>query len=325
MGNFKISIVIPVKNGGATLERCLQSIIDQTIVDDIEIIVLNSMSTDNSMEIARRFNARIIDVPAGAFNHGLTRNLGTLHASGNLLFYTVQDAWLSATDMMEKMSAHFNDPVVQAVVGHQAVPWGHADKNPAYWFKRYSEPVVETRYFPNSTFTILSPKRQFQLSSWDNVNAMYRKTVLLDIPFIKTNFSEDWLWANDALQQGIKLLRDPSLVVYHYHHMLFSYTFKTKFIITYHFFQFFNQVPLIPWSPMNALRATYSIVKRKEVSIFKKPYWIMHNLFLNLSVFLSVLVFKTAWLLDRNKLLNKVYGIICREVPQGKVKVNGVF
>jgi rhamnosyltransferase len=96
LNECKISVIIPVKNGVATLERCLQSIADQTIANNTEIIILNSMSTDNSMDIARKFNARIIDIPEGTFDHGLTRNIGVQQASGEFVYLTVQDAWMGS-------------------------------------------------------------------------------------------------------------------------------------------------------------------------------------------------------------------------------------
>ncbi|MEO6838770.1 MAG: glycosyltransferase family A protein, partial [Ginsengibacter sp.] len=136
-----ISVIIPVKNGAQTLEKCLIKIRSQT-TRDIEIIVLDSMSTDNSKEIALKYQAKVIEIPDGTFNHGLTRNLGVQHATGELIYLTVQDAWIADDDMLEKMSKHFEDTEVQSVTGMQATPH-EKDKNPARWFKRYSEPVAE--------------------------------------------------------------------------------------------------------------------------------------------------------------------------------------
>ncbi|MEO5966665.1 MAG: glycosyltransferase family A protein, partial [Ferruginibacter sp.] len=159
----EISVIIPVRNGSQTLERCLTSIRSQTI-QNIEIIILDSMSTDNSRQIADLFNVIIIDIPPGTFNHGLTRNIGTTVASANFLFFTVQDAWLSENNILERMLEHFSDKQVMGVVGHQAIPWGDSDKNPAYWFKRYSEPKIHERFFSDNSFQKLSKKERFKLS-----------------------------------------------------------------------------------------------------------------------------------------------------------------
>jgi hypothetical protein len=242
------------------------------------------------------------------------------YAQGNLLYFTVQDAWLASNDMIEKMAAYFNDNEVMGVVGQQVTPWGHLDKNPAIWFKRYTKPEVETKYFPNQTFDLLPAKKQFELSGWDNVISMYRKLALVKIPFRQTNFCEDWFWANDALRYGMKLLRVPALVTNHYHHMYFGYVFKTKFIVNYHFFCFFNQLPAIPWSLMGFLRTTYTLIKRKEISLTKKIYWSFHNLGIFAAVFLSTFIFRGSYFIGRKKMLDKTYMMICKQVPQGKTK-----
>ncbi len=317
---ISISIIIPVRNGEATLEKCLSSIASQTIADSIEVIVLDSMSTDGSKKIAEKYNARIIDIPNGTFNHGLTRNLAIQYAQGDLLYFTVQDAWLSSADTIERFIQHFTDEQVMAVVGQQSTPWGDKDKNPYAWFVRYTDPEPEIRFFPDGSFSKLREDEQFKLINWDNVCAMYRKIALQKIPFRETSFCEDWAWAKDALNAGFKIIRDPGIVVYHYHHMLFGYAFKTKYIISYHFFLFFHYLQPIPWSPINFLKAVYSIGRRKQLSITEKLYWMFHNLNLNLAVFLSVFLFRISYFLNRNRLSATTYRLVCHEVPQGKTK-----
>ena len=62
MQNKKISVIIPVKNGAATLQKNLESIKSQTISNDIEIIILDSQSTDSSIEICSKFNVKIFSI-----------------------------------------------------------------------------------------------------------------------------------------------------------------------------------------------------------------------------------------------------------------------
>lgn len=315
-----ISAIIPVKNGEATLEKCLTAILNQTIADKIEIIVLDSASTDNSVTIAKSFGAQIININPFDFNHGLTRNEGVKYATGELIYFTVQDAYLAENDQLEKMASYFTDAQLSAVVGMQATAHD-IDKNPARWFKRFTTPYPETRHFPHEfSFSNLTKKQQFELSSWDNVNAMYRKAALQKIPFIKTNLSEDWLWANEALHNGMKLIRDPSLLVYHYHHLFFNYSFRSTFILKYHFYIFFNQLPKVTWSPLGTLKAVAVVIKRKEISHTKKLYWILHNILASFAGFSSILIFRTTLAIGKKPLVDKVYKLICKEIPQGLQK-----
>jgi rhamnosyltransferase len=316
-----VSVIIPVKNGEQTLFKCLAAIKAQTIFKFIEVIVIDSMSTDNSVLIAKTFGAKVISVKPSDFNHGLTRNLGVHHSNGKLLYFTVQDAELSCESTLENMVTHFENDEIQAVVGIQGYPH-HMDKNPALWFKRFDSPAVESRFFPNGSFEKIDKKLQFELSNWDNVNAMYRKSALLDLPFPETNFSEDWIWANKALKSGKHILRDPSILVWHYHHMTFSYTLKSKFIINYYFKQFFDQNPKIGISPVPFLRRCYTLIfKRSQIGNLNKLYWIWHNLNYFLGNFISVFLFNCFEKLFGKNGLDWLYARLCKHIPQGKIKM----
>ncbi len=316
-----LTVIIPVKNGESTLGCCFTAILQQSLSEKIEILVLDSGSTDNSILIANSFGARVIEIDPQSFNHGTTRNLGAQLAIGSLLYYTVQDAELSDMTHLANMSAHFQDQEVQAVVGIQGYP-KHLDKNPALWFNRFTKPEVEIRQYKENSFSKSSENEQFELSNWDNVNAMYRKSALLAIPFRKVDYCEDWLWANDSLKQGLKILRDPKLLTYHYHHLTFGYVFKSKFIINYHFFKHFNQQPHIQFTFIPFLRKVYTLLNRSEVKWINKPYWILHNLFAHFSNFSSILFFKIILFLGGTIFLDKIYLLLSKRVPQGFLKKN---
>lgn len=313
-----VSVIIPVKNGADTLERCLQSIVDQTIAGKLEIIVLNSMSTDKSVEIADRFNAMIVEIPEGTFNHGLTRNLGVVHATGDLVFFTVQDAWAAEKDLLEKMSKHFDDPAVMAVTGHQAVPH-EKDKNPFLWYRRYSEPQVTERVVTNyEAFKNLPADKQQSLVSWDNVISMYRKSALMQQPFVKTEFAEDWIWSYNALLEGWKLLHDSSLVVYHYHHRSYKYAFNLCYTVNYHFYKFFKYKPKIPSLVMPVIRGTYHLYKNKKLAVKEKLYWVLHNASGTLASYFSTINFLVRLKTGGEKAIEKGYNKYCKTIPQGQ-------
>ena len=313
----QLTVIIPVKNGAFTLDKCLESIREQSL-KDVDILILDSGSTDESLSIAAKYNCRIVEIEPASFNHGETRNKGAQLAGTELVFFTVQDAWLSNETVLTRMCNWFDDPAVMGVTGHQAIPYGEKDKNPAYWFKPVSEPIPEIRHFPAlQEFKQLSAGTKFGFSSWDDVVAMYRRSALKQVPFTKTNFSEDWLWAQEALGKGFKLVRDPGLVMYHYHHMLFNYTFKTKFIIAYHFYIYFQHITKIPWSLMPLMKAMYRIIKNDQFSFVKKIGWIIHNTKMSFAIFLSVVTFRLSLALGGDKLLSRAYKYICPAAPQG--------
>lgn len=314
---MKISVIIPVKNGAATLEQCLKSIKEQTVTD-IEIIVLDSMSTDGSREIAYMFGAKIISISDGTFNHGLTRNVGVQNASGNFLFFTVQDAWIAENFMLEKMAQHFSNSEIMAVAGHQALPH-EADKNPLMWFKPYSEPQIVIKKLHNlNEMEGINQQQQAHLIAWDNVVAMYRKEALLHLPFVETEMSEDWVWCRDALLEGWTMIYDPSILVYHYHHENYNYSYRVTYSVNYHFFKFFGFIPQMPPLLSQLARATWHISKNKNLKLSKKFYWLLYNYKSQLGKFNANLNFRKHLKRGGANAVKKRFLKVCKTIPQGK-------
>ena len=314
-----LTVIIPVKNGAATLAKCLAAIKQQTIAYKIEILILDSNSMDESIEMAKSFGARIININPSDFNHGLTRNVGANNASGELLYFTVQDAYLAENDQLEKMLLHFNDPELQAVVGMQATPHDK-DKNPARWFKRFTKPETKFRHFPDGDFGKMPLQQQFKYCSWDNVNAMYRKSALQKVPFTKTDFAEDWLWAKDALTAKMKIAFDPSLLVWHYHHIDFGYSFRVHYIMNYNFFKQFKVYPSLPRYGVPLLKDFYRIFKSDKITSTQKVYWSKHSFMGSSGGYLSNLSFIIIGRFFGEKILTKSMDFFCSSIPQGKTK-----
>ncbi len=87
-----ISVVIPVKNGGADLARCLAGIAAQGSRRRSRWWSSTPGSTDGSPERARRAGAVVHEIPPEEFGHGRTRNLGVELARGDAVVFTSQDA-----------------------------------------------------------------------------------------------------------------------------------------------------------------------------------------------------------------------------------------
>jgi glycosyltransferase involved in cell wall biosynthesis len=87
-----VSVIIPTKNAGGEFRLLLSTLRNQKGLKDIEIIVVDSGSNDETIEIAKAYKAKIIEIPPEKFSHAYSRNTGAENASGKYLFFTVQDA-----------------------------------------------------------------------------------------------------------------------------------------------------------------------------------------------------------------------------------------
>lgn len=88
----KISIIIPTKNAGEEFSFLMKVLRLQKGFREIEIVIVDSGSTDNTLAIAAHNNAKIIQIKPSEFTHSFARNLGADNATGDYLLFTVQDA-----------------------------------------------------------------------------------------------------------------------------------------------------------------------------------------------------------------------------------------
>ena len=98
--DYKLTSIVLVYNGEPLLEECLDSLVNQTL-DGLEILLINDASTDNSLEICRRYerdyeNVFVIDKPK---NEGLatSANLGISMAKGEYVILVDNDDIVPAT------------------------------------------------------------------------------------------------------------------------------------------------------------------------------------------------------------------------------------
>ncbi len=97
-----ISIVIPSCNNGEWIGKCIDSITSQTY-QDTEIIVVDDLSSDNSVEVARkhlREQDKLIINDSKRLNGG-TRNVGILQAKGDYILCIDSDDWLIDNKVLE--------------------------------------------------------------------------------------------------------------------------------------------------------------------------------------------------------------------------------
>jgi glycosyltransferase involved in cell wall biosynthesis len=97
MSNIKISIIVPVYNTAEFLPRCIKSLLSQTL-KEIEIILINDASTDNSLEIMNQYKTccQKLHVINSTVNQrqGGARNLGIEAAQGEYIGFVDSDDWI---------------------------------------------------------------------------------------------------------------------------------------------------------------------------------------------------------------------------------------
>jgi O-antigen biosynthesis protein len=200
-----VSVVVPIKDGERYLEELLDSLAREGVE---EILVIDSGSTDRSLEIARSSGVDLLQIEPGEFSHGRTRNLGAERTSGELICFLTQDAtpctgWLSAYHeaftLDERIGAaygpHLPRPDTSPMIARELTEFFAG-------FSADGQPVVQR------------PGGQTFLS---NVNACYARACWEEIRFRDVAYSEDQAFGADLLQDGWSKVYHPSAAVLHAH------------------------------------------------------------------------------------------------------------
>lgn len=116
---YKISLILPVFNAAKYINKCLKSIIKQTIFDDIEIIIVNDGSTDETEEKILAYSNKYTNIVyLKTSNRGVSnaRNIGIKHANGLYTAFIDADDWVDSIcyEMMLKNAIETRADIVAA-------------------------------------------------------------------------------------------------------------------------------------------------------------------------------------------------------------------
>jgi rhamnosyltransferase len=219
-----ISIVIPVKNGGRDLRRCLDAIASQELEEPVEIVIVDSGSSDGSQEAARARGAVLHEIPAHEFTHGHSRNLGAGLARGELLVFISQDAYPADEQWLARLCAPLQEDATVAGVYGRQLP--HEGASPPECF------FLDFLYGPDARRQSAAGVSELTMETtlFSNVNAAIRRELWQRHPFVEDIvMSEDQDWARRVLLDGLALVYEPRAVVRHSHDYTLSAAFKRFF------------------------------------------------------------------------------------------------
>lgn len=214
-----VTIVLPTKNGATYLEELFEAVWSQQSHYRFEMVVVDSGSTDGSLDIIRRFPVHLVQIPPHEFNHGETRNFGASHADpdSRYIVFLTQDAtplpgWLDALiDPMEQdanLAGTFSRHVPRAdcnlpLARRMTTEWEQAGR---------MQPILK-RIEDQADF---EQRKAFYCYFSDTSSAL-RRSVWQAYPFRRVEFGEDTDWAERVLHAGFSLLFQPASAVLHSH------------------------------------------------------------------------------------------------------------
>jgi rhamnosyltransferase len=200
------TIFIPTYNGERYLGTLLKSVFKQQLSRPYEVLIIDSGSTDKTLEIIKRFpKVKLHKIPNSEYGHGKTRNLAARMAKGEFVVYLSQDAVPVNKRWLEYMLEPFKlSDKVFCVFGQQ-VPRPFCDAT--------TKREVASAFKPlGSEHSIIIQRKRSLLTNklakpyltfFSDVNSAVRKDYLLNkIPYRDIRYSEDQFLGKDILDAG---------------------------------------------------------------------------------------------------------------------------
>jgi glycosyltransferase involved in cell wall biosynthesis len=216
------TVAIPVLNGARYLEEVLGVVRSQELPDsvELEILIVDSGSTDGSLSIAERHGVRVHQIPGSEFSHGGTRNLAMRIARGDHVAFITQDATPAHERWLASLLAGFEkaDDVALVFGPHIARPdashmiKSEMERHFALWpdgdvqrLDRSSQGLQDYRAYPG------------KWSFFSDVNGCVARWAWEQIPYREVPYAEDQLIGREMIEAGFAKVYMADAAVWHSH------------------------------------------------------------------------------------------------------------
>ncbi len=206
------TVIVPTYNAGNEFKEFCRMLQRQTANID-EVIVIDSSSTDNTVQIARNagFTVKVID--KSDFGHGKTRQMALEMAGTDIVCFMTQDALLSNESSVKKLITFLRqDDSLGAVYGRQ-LPYPHTGVLGTF---------ARIYNYPDHSFVNTFEDKKFKgikTAFLSDTFSAYKKDILIKIGGfpLHSNFGEDSYVAAKMLMAGYKTGYCAEAEVYHAH------------------------------------------------------------------------------------------------------------
>jgi rhamnosyltransferase len=289
--NIKVSIIILTKNAESNIRATLSKVFTQEINKNLEVIVIDSGSTDRTVEIIKQFpGATLVQKRPDEFQHGKTRNIGGKMARGKYLVFLNGDAIPKDKKWLSSLLNNFerNEKVVGVYSRH--IPKENCHIYMALKISSGMGPIKEIKNFSCLSGNDLQ-RHMFNFIRFSTVSCVVRKEIWNQMPFVEDlPLAEDQQWAKSVLDAGYTIVYEPSSVVIHSHNYTIGQQFKYHYSNSIAFNTilgtkkpFLNFAWQILFFPVLSFKETFPIAKYGRA----KGYTI-HQIFREIAIAISL-------------------------------------
>lgn len=232
-----VTVAVPVLNGGERFLMLLGAVARQRNQSgvELELLIVDSGSTDGSVEAAKAAGARVIEIDKSTFQHGRTRNLAVREAKGEVVALLTDDS-VPATDI-------WLDSIVEgfAAADDVALVWGPQHTLPEHphfvrreqdeHFNRWGkEGQIELQRIGAGAKGLAEYEaNQGFFAYFSDANGAVAKWAWEDHPYREVPYAEDQLIAREMLEAGYAKVFHAGAAVEHSHHFSVIESMKRSF------------------------------------------------------------------------------------------------
>lgn len=197
-----LTLIIRCFNEEKHIGRLLTGVAAQT-VKEVEVIVVDSGSTDGTVEIAKQYHAKVIRIRPEDFSFGYALNVGCEAAKGDLLVFASAHVYPLYNDWLALLRQPFlEDERIAVVYGKQR--GDHRNK--------YSEHQLFAKWFPDES------SRNQSHPFCNNANCAIRKSLWQEQPYNESLTGlEDLDWARKIMDKGHRIAYQAEATIIHVH------------------------------------------------------------------------------------------------------------
>jgi len=231
MIDAKVSVVIPTLNAGPEFTLMLRKLRSQKSIREIEIVVVDSGSTDTTVQVAHDADSKVVQITPAEFSHSYARNLGADHATGDYILFMVQDAYPIGSYWMYGMLRFLLDHADKKLVAVSCSEYSRSDSDMMY------DSMINTHYrflgcleFDRigefSGDDHMSLRSRGQLS---DVSCLISRNCFQEFRY-RGNYAEDLDLGIRLIKSGMRVGMLASVKVIHSHNRPAFYYLKRSFV-----------------------------------------------------------------------------------------------
>lgn len=213
MNSPKVSIVMRSKNSDWVIGRALSALFSQEF-RDFELLVVDSGSTDTTLDIVKNYPCRLVQIPAGDYYPGKVLNDAIKQCSSELIVFINSDSVMLTPQSLGNLVEAFDKEDLAGAFGRQ-LPRPEAHN----WVRRdYALSFPESGDAP-AWITLSLPLAAIRRSVWERR------------PFYTDSWaSEDTEWGNWARNAGLNVKYVPTATTMHSHNYTLKEIYGRRFV-----------------------------------------------------------------------------------------------